>query len=578
MTTAGPAPTPDGLSKVERIKRTSAQLRGTIAQELAQETDQFSETSVQLNKFHGIYQQDDRDRRQAARASGQAKAYSMMIRVRIPGGVVSPDAYLAHDQLAREYGNGTLRVTTRQDFQLHGVLKGDLRPAIRAINATLLTTLGGCGDVERNIMICPAPAQDRLRQEVTAVLAKLVPALAPSAGAYHEIWLDGELASSSALAADPLYGDSYLPRKFKTAVALEGDNCVDVYANDLGLVAVPTDDRGLAGFVVLVGGGMGRTHNRPETFAALATPIGLTSPDRVLEVCRAVIMVQRDHGDRSNRRQARLKYLIAARGLDWFRDEVETRVGFQFAPAPALAWPAIDDHLGWHQQGDRSAFLGLHIDNGRIEDSDQGHLGTALRRLVATLRPGVRLTPQQNLILTGIETHRRAEVDQLLADHGVALAEELHSARRNAMACPALPTCGLALAEAERAMPELVGRLSRLMDELDLGREQISYRMTGCPNGCTRPYLGDVGLVGTTLGKYDLLLGGDSSGTRLNWAYAQNVPFIEIVEVLRGPLRLYAAARRPGERFGEWCHEVGPERLAALVAADANHVTRSQDG
>jgi len=556
-------PAPSEPSASERVKATSAHLRGSIAAELATPTPVFGDASVQLIKFHGIYQQDDRDQRRALRAAGGEKAYQMMIRVRVPGGRVSPAAYLAHDRIVRRWGNGTLRITTRQAFQLHGVVKGDLRRTVRSINRTLLTTLAGCGDVERNITCCPAPRADRLRTEVAAVLADLVAALTPATSAYHEIWIDGQRArvTPAAPELEELYGDTYLPRKFKTAIALPGDNCVDVYAHDLGLVARRGDDGGLAGFTVLVGGGLGRTHHKLQTYPHLGQPLAEVPPAQAVALARAVVGVQRDHGDRRDRRHARLKYLVAERGLGWLRAEVEARLGHRLAEPGPLRWPAPSDHLGWHAQGDGLLYCGIHVENGRIRDRPEAALMTGLRRLVAELGTPVRLTPQQNLILTHIPPRQRVQVDAILAAHGVLPVRALPPTVRHAMACPALPTCGLAVAEAERVLPSLLRRLVEVADGLGLGREAIGVRMTGCPNGCTRPYLGDVGLVGTTLGKYDLHLGGDAAGTRLNSVYLPSVPLAEIPDRLQRPLRLFARERLPGERFGDFCHRIGVTQL-----------------
>lgn len=550
------------LSKVERIKADSRLLRGDIVDELASAEPLFTEPSTQLLKFHGIYQQEDRDRRKEARRLGLAKHHQMMVRTRIPGGVVSPDAYLAHDRIASRWGNGTMRVTTRQDFQLHGVLKGDLRDAIREINQALLTTLGGCGDVERNIMCCPAPMVDGFRAEVAHWLAALVAELTPSTGAYHEIWLDGELAVESGHAEDePLYGERYLPRKFKTAIALHGDNCVDVHANDLGLVALRGDDGRLSGFTALVGGGLGRTRNKPDTFAAVAEPLATVRPDQVVALSRAVIEVQRDHGNRAERRHARLKYLIADRGLPWFAEQVQGRVGFALGEPLPVAWPRVEDHLGWHEQGDGKLYLGVFVENGRIADVPGVRLRSALREVVETIRPQLRLTAQQNVIIAGVTYQQRAAVDDILDAHGVERATTVHPVRRLSMACPAIPTCGLAVAESERVLPSLIRDIESLVDSAGLADSPISVRMTGCPNGCARPYLGDVGLVGTTLGKYDVFLGGDPGGTRLNQLYAPAVPLESICALLRPLLRAYATERRDADAFGDWCHRTGIEAL-----------------
>jgi sulfite reductase (ferredoxin) len=561
------------MSYAEQVKARSSQLRGTISQELIEETPVFSDDAGVILKFHGVYQQDDRDLRKKARMLGLEKHHMMMIRTRIPGGIVSPDAYLAHDRIAGTWGNGSLRVTTRQDLQLHGVLKGDLKRAIRTINDGLLTTLGGCGDQERNIMCCPAPWNDRLHHQISLTLAALVTGLTPTTRAYSEIWLDGELAASNQPdPPDTLYGERYLPRKFKTAIAIEGDNCVDIYANDLGLVAHATADGDLAGFDVLVGGGLGRTANKPNTWPAVAQALAYVHRENVVEAARAVVAVQRDHGDRTDRRHARLKYLIADRGIDWFRDEVASRVTFTLEPSRPLHWRPVDDHLGWHEQGDGHHCYGLFVENGRIDDTDAGGLRSALREVVETLRPELRLTPQQNILFTNLTDRDRSILTTILDRWGVARSESQPSAVRHSMACPAYPTCGLAVAESERAMPALIREIALVQSDAGLADSRISYRMTGCPNGCTRPYLGDVGFVGTTLGKYDVFLGGDAEGTRLNELYMHNVKLEEIPRLLRGPMFDYARTHLPKETFGDWCKRQGVSELAerhALVEVTA---------
>jgi sulfite reductase (ferredoxin) len=556
----------DGLSGNETTKATSNHLRGLIKEELLEDTPAFGDESETLLKFHGIYQQDDRDRRKEARAKGLSKHHQLMIRTRIPGGVVSPDAYIAHDEISSKWANGTLRVTTRQDFQLHGVLKGDIKKSIAAINDSLLTTLGGCGDVERNIMCCPEPIADRFHDEVDRSIAAMVAELTPKTAAYHEIWLDGEVVKTSEPEVEPLYGEQYLPRKFKTTVALEGDNCVDIYAHDLALVAMRSLNGTVRGFNVLVGGGLGRTHNKPETFVAVAVPLCFVEPDQVVDLAREVVAVQRDYGDRANRRHARLKYTIADRGLDWCRDEVQRRVKFKLQPPEQLSWKPVDDHLGWHEQGDGRLYVGIYIENGRIADVDGVRSRTGLRKIVDELRPQVRLTAQQNVILAGIDPADRPRVEELMAVHGIAAVESIPHAIRNAMACPAIPTCGLAVAEAERALPGLIRRLATLLDELGLGGERISFRMSGCPNGCSRPYLGDVGFVGTTLGKYDVMLAGDFNGTRLNRVYAPNVPIADIPAMLRPTLEAFREEREPAEGFGDWVNRSGLESLRERFA------------
>ena len=556
----------DGLSGNETVKATSNHLRGLIREELLEDTPAFGDASETLLKFHGIYQQDDRDRRKEARAKGLSKHHQLMIRTRIPGGVVSPDAYIAHDDISRKWANGTLRVTTRQDFQLHGVLKGDIKKSIRAINDSLLTTLGGCGDVERNIMCCPEPIADQFHVQVDRSIGAMVTELTPKTRAYHEIWLDGEVVKPSEPEVEPLYREQYLPRKFKTTVALEGDNCVDVYAHDLAIVAMKSADGTLRGFNVLVGGGLGRTHNKPETFVAVAQPLAFVETEHIVDVAREVVAVQRDYGDRTNRRHARLKYTIADRGLEWFRDEVQNRLDFKLQPPEPLTWKPVDDHLGWHEQGDGRLYVGIYIENGRIADVEGVRSRTGLRKIVDELRPQVRLTAQQNVILAGIDPADRPRVEELMAEHGIAPVEAIPHAIRNAMACPAIPTCGLAVAEAERVLPGLIRQLAALVDEIGLADERISFRMSGCPNGCSRPYLGDVGFVGTTLGKYDVMLAGDFNGTRLNRVYSSNVPIADIPALLRPALEAFRDERERAEGFGDWVNRTGLDALRQRFA------------
>lgn len=562
-----PSKITDDLSKVEAVKAASDHLRGTVAEELAGDEPAFTDGAVQVMKFHGIYQQDDRDRRKEARAKGLAKHWQLMIRTRIPGGKVSPEGYMAHDEISQRWGDGTLRITTRQDFQLHGVLKSDAKPSIRAINDALMTTLGGCGDQVRNVMCCPAPLGDTLREDLQRALGDVVAGITPSTGAYHEIWLDGERVEGPE--EEPLYGDTYLPRKFKIAIAPEGDNCVDVYSNDLGMVAMRNQDGGLAGFTLLVGGGLGRTNNKPNTYPAVARPMAFVRPEQAVAAARAVVSVQRDHGDRSDRKHARLKYLLADRGLDWFRDEVQARLDFRLQRPRALRWEPVDDHLGWHRQDDGRWFYGVYVENGRIKDEGEFRLRTALREIVERFRPTLWLTAQQNVILADLDEAARAELPGILAAHGVAASEDLPQVLRGAMACPAIPTCGLAVAESERALPALVRELAAIQEELGLATERISVRMTGCPNGCARPYLGDIGFVGTTLGKYDVFLGGDYEGTRLNTLFARNVPFDGLTDLLRPLLEAYAGERRSAEGFGNWCDRVGIDRLQERFEAGA---------
>ncbi len=562
-------PAADARSGVELVKERSQFLRGTVKQTLESDAPHFSHEEYQVLKFHGIYQQDDRDQRARGRQGGQGKAWIMMVRAKLPGGHLTADQYLVFDDLASRYADGTLRVTTRQDFQLHRVGKGDLKRTIRAINDALITTLGACGDVERNLVACPAPSALAAASEVQRYARLLSDHTLPRTHAYHEIWLDHEkVISTEAPEEEPLYGPTYLPRKFKSGLAIEGDNCIDVYSQDIGMVA-HVDDGRLAGFTVLVGGGLGRTHNQPTTYPRVADPICFVEPDALLETFLTIIRIQRDHGNRKDRRYARLKYLLDRWGLDRFRAEMEQRLGRRLAPPRALRWDATGDHLGWHAQPDGRWCLGVWVENGRIRDTDGLRQKTAFRALVERFRPTVRLTPQQNVLFLDLAAADRPAVEALLREHGVALVEEVPQARRYAMACPALPTCGLSITDAERALPGVIRQIEADLAALGLAGERLSVRMTGCPNGCARPYLGDIGFVGRTVGKYEVWVGGDFEGTRLSAPLADLVPVGELAARLRPLFALYRDERRPGEGFGDFCHRVGLERLRAVAFGEA---------
>src|SRR5213593_2544105 len=559
------------VSAVEKIKEASRGLRGSLAPELAADTSHFEDAAAQLLKFHGVYQQDDRDTRRQRSDAGLEPAYAFMVRCKIPGGVLTADQYLVLDELAGRYGNGTLRVTTRQDNQFHGVVKGDLKRTIRALNDALVTTLGACGDVQRNVMSCPAPLPGGLRDQALAVARQISARLLPRTRAYHEIWLNGNQVAEGAPAPEPepIYGERYLPRKFKTAIASPDDNCTDVYSNDLGFVVIPDGDS-LAGFNVLVGGGLGMTHGKKVTYPRLADPLGFAAPERVVEVAEAVITVQRDYGDRSDRRHARLKYLLDDRGLEWFRAQVEQRLGRPLAPPAAVRVSDVHDHLGWHDQGGGRSFYGLFIEHGRLQDTDDSRLRTAVRRIVHLLGTGVHFTPQQNLLFTGIDHGQRATLESVLADHGVRSADAVSTVRRWSMACPALPTCGLALAEAERVLPGVIDELERELRSLGLGDVRLTVRMTGCPNGCARPYTADLAFVGRSADKYTIFVGGSVLGTQLAEPYADLVPRHRLVAAVRPLLERFRAERSPDEGLGDFCRRAGLDGLRRDAVAEAS--------
>lgn len=555
-------------SKVEHIKLESHNLRGQLAEELQQDTTHFSEAQVQLLKFHGSYQQENRDARQERKAAKAEKAYQFMVRSRIPGGVVTAEQYLVEDDLAERYANGTLRITTRQGFQLHGILKGDLHATIHSINESLLSTLAACGDVNRNVMACPAPAAHGGRAEIEKVAHYIAQHLAPRSSAYHEIWIDGEQVETVKLPdigteVEPIYGQTYLPRKFKIGIAYPGDNCIDVYTQDIGLVAVldTEDSERLAGFTVLIGGGMGMTHGKTETYPRLATPLCYAPADEILQVVETIVTIQRDYGDRQNRKHARMKYVVEERGIAWFRAELENRLGRSVEDPHPVTWHEADDHLGWHEQGDGRWYLGLFIENGRVKDDASKRLRTGLRHAIEEFRPGIRLTAQQNILLTNITEEQRGPLTDLLASYGISTDPAATGTRRFAMACPALPTCGLAVAEAERVLPTVMQQIEAELHALGLDTEALSVRMTGCPNGCARPYMGDIGFVGRTKDIYNIYVGGDWQNTRLNTLYAPSVRLHDLAATIRPLLILWRDEREPEESFGDFCYRVGLDYL-----------------
>lgn len=552
-----------GLSANERIKARSRLLRGSILEGLKDPlTGAIAEEDTQLTKFHGTYQQDDRDLRQERLAQKLEPLYSFMIRVRVPGGVCTPRQWLELDRLATSHANGTLRLTTRQAFQFHGVLKRNLRDTIYQINQSLLDTLAACGDVNRNVMCGVVPERSDLHAQAYGATIAIADRLLPQTGAYHEIWLGRQRFAGGEPEREPLYGETYLPRKFKIAVAVPPRNDVDVYANDLGFIAIEDDSGGLAGFNVCVGGGLGRTHGEEETYPRLADVIGFCRPDRVADVAQQVVTIQRDYGDRQNRKRARFKYTIDDRGLDWFREELQRRLGWKLDEARACHFDQSGDDYGWVQGRDGLWYGTLFIENGRVADRPDYPLMTGLRRVVEALekrgRGELRLTGNQNLCIAALSDADRQTVEALLSEHGIMADRSGASAlRRASMACVALPTCGLAMAEAERYLPHLVTRLDEIMAANGLSDDPIVVRMTGCPNGCGRPYLGEVGLVGKSPGHYQLWLGASPQGDRLNQLYRESVDEEELLAILTPLIRRYAVERHPQERFGDFVVRVG---------------------
>jgi len=549
------------VPSVEEVKAGSRALRGTLAEELAAEGPAFSEDSTTLLKFHGMYQQDDRDVRRERTRSGQEPDHIFMVRASVPGGALSAGQWRALDHVAGEVADGALRLTSRGGVQLHFVRKAGLQPLIRTLDAHLLTTLAACGDVVRNVVACPAPLSDSRQKVLLDLAQRLATRFRPRTRSYYEVWIDGEQAVSAEPAdtpgapgaEEPLYGAAYLPRKFKIGLAWPGDNCVDIFSHDLGLVPFPAPD-GADGFAVLVGGGMGASHARPDdTFPRLADPLGWVPADRVEDLAEAVVVAFRDLGNREDRKRARLKYVLEEMGVDAFRHEVEARFGGPLGPAPELpAWHQ-HDHLGWHRQDDGRWFFGLPVPSGKVA----GPIRAALAEVVERYGLDLRVTPRQDVILTGIEAADRRDVMRTFRDHGVALADDLTPVRRSAMACPALPTCGQALAESERVAPEVLTTLEGELARRGLNGLDLHVRMTGCPNGCARPYTAEIGIVGRTKTGYDLHLGGSAAGDRLARPVARGVKLADLPAALGPWLDAFAADRRDGESFGDFVHRVG---------------------
>ncbi len=575
------------LSPVERIKAESHYLRGSIPEELVQSTDAFSKDAVQLLKHHGIYQQDDRDARKAARAAGKpGKHYIMMVRTAVPGGIMTADQLLAEIELGDMLGNGTIRLTTRQSIQHHGIPKGDLRDLIARIHQARLSTLAACGDVVRNVMCCPAPFKSPIYAEVQQLGQQIARHFLPRTKAYCEIWLQDtesgektlvgsvgatdigddrpDVGSHAHAEIEPIYGSSYLPRKFKIGIGFCHDNCIDVYTHDVGLIAVLRDEE-LIGYNVLVGGGMGVTPSNKATFPALAKRMAFVEPDQVIETVEAVVKVQRDHGNRADRKTARLKYLIHRWGMVKFRGVVEERLGRRLPVPVDDDVFGFDDHLGWHEDGGGRWFYGLNIENGRIADTESEQLKSALRAICRDVAPGIRLTAHQSILLTDIDDAGKRQVEEILRRHGVRTSESISTVRRWSMACVAWPTCGLAITESERALPGVIDQLETVLADLGLDQEIFTVRMTGCPNGCARPYNADIALVGKARDRYTVFVGGQRLGKRLNFILADLVPRDRIVPLLKPLFEHFKSNREAEESFGDYCHRLGYDRLAEIA-------------
>ena len=555
-------------SKVEGIKAESERLRGTIADGLLSAAPTFDEGDHQLLKFHGIYQGYDRDSATELKQQGLDKRHEFMARIKAPGGMMTATQYLAVDALARRYSGGRLRITTRQGLQFHAVAKENLWQTIHGVNAALLTTFAACGDVVRNVTATAAPIEDAQHRRMRADARMLSEQLAPQTRAYHEIWVgDTNVATAPAAepAVDPLYGPTYLPRKFKIGIATPDDNGIDVLTNDLAVIPHFAGDV-LEGYTLAIGGGLGMTHNKPHTYPRLATPIAFIGPDELLDGAKAVIKLHRDFGDRSDRKHARLKYAVDALGLDAANAELERHFGRPLAPPRKLPAFHVVDHIGWHKQGDGRWYLGVTIESGRIDDLEGYRLATALRRLMQELPMRPVFSPNQDVFLADIAEGDKARVEAILTEEGVPLPGTDTPLRRWALACPALPTCGLALNEAERVFDRIVSDIEAALARNNLAHERLALRITGCPNGCARPYVGDIGLVGRTPDTYAIFLGGDFEGTRLNERVFERVPIGALGNTLEPVFALWAKHREGHESFGNFCKRWGTDRLADLVA------------
>jgi len=560
------------LSKQESIKRESHYLKGNIAEEMADlSTPEVSDATYELLKFHGSYFGYDRDTATERKQRGEDKEWEFMVRMKCPGGRLTAAQYVALDALAEKYANSSLRITTRETFQFHCIKKVAMQPLIRDINLLLLSTLGGCGDITRNVITCPAPIKNphyTKLEEDTFLLAKHV---APKSNAYYEVWMDGEVVADypfkpEPAASEPLYGATYMPRKFKIAIGRPEDNCMDALCNDLAILTLFNGYEHF-GYNFALGGGLGMNHNQPKTYPYLARPIMFVPPDMLVPATEAVIKLQRDFGDRSDRKHARLKYLVAEKGTPWIKQELEKYLGRAMDDPKPMKDFAVEDHTGWHEQGDGKWFLGVPVMSGRIADSDGAAIRSGLREVILEYGMDLRLTADQNIILCDIEASEKPAIEQTLRKHGIKLREDLTPMAKNFLACVAYPTCGKALSEAERVAHPLVADIEKVMQRQGVIDENIAIRIAGCPNGCSRPYVGDIGIVGRTPETYALYIGGDFEGTRLNEKIFDKVPFDALPQTLEPMFALWREKRSPGEAFGNFCARYGVDAVKQTAVA-----------
>ncbi|MDW8566983.1 NADPH-dependent assimilatory sulfite reductase hemoprotein subunit [Staphylococcus shinii] len=547
----------DKLDEMERIKTDSDYLRGSIVEGLADRvTGAIAEEDTKLLKFHGSYMQDDRDIRDERRKQKLEPAYSFMIRVRAPGGASTADQWIAMDDIANTYANNTIKLTTRQAFQFHGILKHNLKQTMKDINQSLLDTLAACGDVNRNVMCNPNPYQSDVHSEVNQIANDISRHLSPKTQAYHEIWLDGEkVLDTSDEEPEPIYGKTYLPRKFKIGIAVPPSNDIDVYSQDIGLIAILENDE-LVGFNITVGGGMGMKHGDTATYPQVGRLIGYFPKEEVVDVCEKILTVQRDYGNREVRTNARFKYTVDRLGVDWIKNEINNRLGWKLEESRPYHFDDNGDRYGW-TEGSGQWHYTLFVQNGRVKDTEEYKLKTALRNIAEIHTGDFRLTPNQNLVIANVSADKKPEIEKIIAEYGITDGENYTGLRRNSMACVAFPTCGLAMAESERYLPSLISKIENLLDEAGLNEEEITIRMTGCPNGCARPALAEIAFIGKGPGKYNMYLGGGFTGDRLNKIYKENIGEAEILENLKPILIQYAKERTEGEHFGDFVVRAG---------------------
>lgn len=537
----------------EGIKTRSNYLRGTLQQSLENKlTGSLAEDDTQVIKFHGAYQQFDRELESERKRQKLEQLYSYMIRVRIPGGVVTPEQWLALDKISDDFGNGTIKATTRQAIQFHGISKWALKKSIKAINDTLLDTIAACGDVNRNVMATVHPGNSNIYNDVQEFAKSLSYAFTPQTRAYAEIWLDGKKVKDSANEDDePIYGKTYLPRKFKIAIAIPPNNDVDVFANDLGFIAIEKNGE-LLGYNVTVGGGLGSTFGAPETYARIADLVGFVTPEKAVDVAKKIITIQRDYGNREDRKLARFKYTIDRLGFDWFVKELHHRLGYELEPSKEYSFDRSGDILGWSQSTNGNWFLGLYIEGGRLQDDEVLQYRSALRAVAKVNAGDFRFTGNQNLIIGEIAPDKKNEIEKILNAYGIIENINKSGIRRNSVACVALNTCPLAYSEAERYLPTLVGKIEDILAQYGLVDDEITIRMTGCPNGCGRPWLGEIGFIGKAPGLYNMYLGAGFAGERLNSLYAESLNEEQILSELTPIIKSYSESRNEGERFGDF--------------------------